>query len=191
MKKLISFFTAGIMCMGMSSFSAYARETLSFNSADELCDYLTSDGNVFSAYDCKIDVYERENSCDMIIYGLKSVDDIVDIFYKSGEYGYHFASYPELHSGICLQLGSSKALEYNGKEINYCYCFVDNTLTDCLYNDETLLDAAQVYDFDVAPYVCTNIIPGDTDFDGTITPADASTVLSAYAELSTLNPDIV
>ncbi len=185
MKKLISFFTAGIMCMGMSSFSAYARETLSFNSADELCDYLTSDGNVFSAYDCKIDVYERENSCDMIIYGLKSVDDIFKIFGGSGEYGYHFASYPEFHSGICMQFGGGESLEYNGKEINYCYFFVDNTLTDCLYNDETLLDAAQVYDFDVAPYVCTNIIPGDTDFDGTITPADASTVLSAYAELST------
>lgn len=186
MKKLISFFTAGIMCMGMSSFSAYARETLSFNSADELCDYLTSDGNAFSAYDCKIDVYERENSCDMIIYGLKSVYDISKICSGLLEYNYHLASYPERHSGMCMQFGGGGGLlECNGKEINYCYFFVDNTLTDFLYNDETLLDAAKSYPFDVAPYVCTNIIPGDTDFDETITPADASNVLSAYAELST------
>lgn len=189
MKKLISFLTAGIMCMGMSSFSAYAEsETLVFNSTDELCNYLTADGNVFSAYDCKIDVYERENYCDMIVYGLKSVDDIFDIFYGSGEYGYHFASYPELHGGICMQFGSSnESLEYNGKKISYCYFFVDNTLTDCIYNDMTLLEASKYYIFDVAPYIYPEIIAGDTDGDGTITPADASTVLSAYSMLSTLS----
>lgn len=171
--------------MGMSSFSAYARETHVFNSTDELCDYFTSDGNVFSPYDCKIDIYERKNYCDIIVYGLKSVDDIVDIFYKSGEYGYHFASYPELHSGICMQFGGKESLEYNGKPIHYGYFFVNNTLTDFTGKEMTLLDAAKVYSFDVAPYVCSNIIPGDTDLDGTITPADASIALSAYAMLST------
>lgn len=43
MKKLISFLTAGLMCMGMSALPAYAeRETLSFDSVDELGDYLFS-----------------------------------------------------------------------------------------------------------------------------------------------------
>ena len=195
MKKTISILTTAILCAGMCLFPVYAnaadeRPIYTYNTPEELLEILVSedeeltDGEAFYPDNYKIDAVGRGERCDIIIYGLKSVDEIYEVTLKTHENGCVFAGYPEWHSGVCLMFGS-KNFGFESGKLPYVYFFVDNTLTDFLYNDETLLDAAKSYPFDVAPYVCTNIIPGDTDFDGTITPADASTVLSAYAELST------
>ncbi len=195
MKKLISILTTSILCAGMCSSPVYAnaadeRPTYIYNTPEELLEILVSkdeeltDGEAFYPDNYKIDAVDRGNRCDIIIYGLKNVKQISEIYTKWQENGCMFAGYPEIHSGVSVMFGSKNFGFESGKTPDI-YFFVTDTLTDGCYNDMTLLDAAKEYGFDVAPYVCTNIIPGDTDFDGTITPADASTVLSAYAELST------
>ena len=196
MKKSILILTTSILCAGMCSSPVYAnaadeRPTYIYNTPEELLDILVSedeeltDGEAFYPENYKIDVINRGNNrYDIVIYGLKSVNEISEIEEKSRRNGCLWAGYPEKHSGVRRQFGSVN-VKFEFNESPSVFFFVKDTLTDFMGNKLTLLDAAQVYDFDVAPYVCTNIIPGDTDFDGTITPADASTVLSAYAELST------
>lgn len=197
MKKSISILTTAILCAGMCSFPVYAnaadeKPKYTCSTPEELLDILVSedeeltDGEAFYPENYKIDVINRgNNSYDIVIYGLKSINEISEIEEKSRRNGCLWAGYPEKHSGVRRQFGSVN-VKFEFNESPSVFFFVKDTLTDFMGNKRTLLDAAQVYDFDVAPYVCTNIIPGDTDFDGTITPADASTVLSAYSMLSTL-----
>lgn len=196
MKKSISILTTSLLCAGMCSFPVYSnaadeRPIYTYNTPEELLDILVSedeeltDGEAFYPDNYKIDALRRGEKCDIIIYGLKSVDEIYEVTRKTQENGCMFAGYPEWHSGVMLMFGSYNFGFESGKTPDVFF-FVDNTLTDWTFNDETLLNAAD-YGFDVAPYVCTDIIPGDTDFDQTITPADASNVLSAYSMLSTLS----
>lgn len=196
MKKSLSILTTAILCAGMCSFPAYTnaadeKTKYTCSTPEELLDILVSEdeelteGEAFYPENYKIDVIDRGNNrYDIVIYGLESVEEISKIEKKSRENGCMWAGYPEMHSGIRRQFGSLNVnFEFN--ETPSVFFFVNNTLTDFTGKEMTLLDAAKVYSFDVAPYVCSNIIPGDTDLDGTITPADASIALSAYAMLST------
>ncbi|MDE5765019.1 MAG: hypothetical protein K2I00_08660 [Ruminococcus sp.] len=191
MKKIISLLTTGIIFTGMCPSAVCAeseyptKDTLVLNTFDEVRDYFTLED---TDIDYKIDFIEEEDSCTMIVYGLKDVQDISDMIreYKNNNGG-ALSSYPEYHSGISMGYSNENHwLRYNDISHFYFYFFVDNTLTDFLQNDISPLEAASQYKrFDVIPYVYPELISGDADCDGKITSADASEVLSAYSMLST------
>ncbi len=198
MKKIISLLTMGAMCIGMCSLPAYAeveyptRETLTLTTSEELRDYFISedaelsDGKVFYPDDYNIEFIEGKKSCTIIIYGLKDVQEIYDIVSEAAMNSHNLSSYPEYHSGISMGYSNDyHILRYNDISRFTILFFVDNTLTDWLQNDISLLEAASQYNFDVAPYIYPEIIAGDTDGDGMVTANDASEVLSAYSMLST------
>lgn len=199
MKKLISLMATALISLGTVSVTSYAddsdlmhRETITLNTFEEVRDFFISedaelsDGKLFYPDDYKIEIREGKESCTIIIYGLKDVQDISDIVHKALKNGHSLSSYPEYHSGISMGYHNSDyMLRYNDISKFNILFFVDNTLTDWLNNDISPLEAAKNYSFDVIPYVYPNLISGDADCDGAITAADASQVLSAYSLLST------
>lgn len=195
MKKSISILTTAILCAGMCSSPVYAnaadeRPTYIYNTPEELLDIVVSedeeltDGEIFYPKNYKIDALDRGERCDIIIYGLKSTDEIREIETKSRENGCVWAGIPERYSGVTRQGGSTNFRIEPGDYLNVYYFIADTPNYDG-YGNKTLLDAAILFSFDVAPYVYSKLTPGDADCDGAISPTDASMILSAYAMLST------
>lgn len=113
MKKLISLMAAALISLGTVSVTSYAddsdwmhKETITLNTFEEVRDFFISedaelsDGKLFYPDDYNIEISEGKESCTIIIYGLKDVQDISDIVHKASKNGHGLSSYPEYHSGI-------------------------------------------------------------------------------------------
>lgn len=216
MKKFLSLLTSGLLCTGICSLSAYAEETsgnsLSANSTPkEILDALISedaefsDGGLIYTDKYKIDVIPDSSDeyyiATLVVYGFEDASqmkyDPPALNFKD----YNWMNNPtEFHSGFrWYAVGRTEnsklgANDESAKQVRILY-FANNSVRDSTQQELGLIEGSMYYGFDVAPYIYTNIISGDTDGDGAITAADASEVLSAYSMQSTgknliLNPTI-
>lgn len=199
MKKIISFLTASVMCVGMCSFPAYAEKndkSLTYT-AEEFLDVLISKDENFSDSGLiytdryKVDLIQYSPDSDtvatLIVYGF---EDANDMKYNPPAENYTDFTWicnpTEFHSGFryfATAQTDTAGIE-KGKTVRIMY-FANNSVRNSSQTELGLIKGSQYYGFDVAPYIYSEIIAGDTDGDGNVTATDASTVLSAYSMLST------
>lgn len=199
MKKIISFLTASVMCMGMFSLPAYAEEnteTLT-RTAEELLDALISedenfsDGGLIYTDKYKTDLINYSPDSDtvatLIVYGFESANDMRYNPPAENYTDFTWICNPtEFHSGFRYYVSArtdTVGIE-KGKTVIVMY-FANNSVRNSSQTELGLIEGSKYYGFDVAPYIYPEIIAGDTDGDGMITANDASAVLSAYSMLST------
>lgn len=200
MKKTISFLTASVMFMGMFLLPAYAEENdkSSTYTAEEFLDTLISkdenlsDGGLIYTNRYKVDLIQYAPDSDydiatLIVYGF---EDANDMKYNPPIENYTdfiwMCNPTEFHSGFryYATAQTDTAVIEKGKSVRILY-FADNSVRNSSQTELGLIKGSQYYGFDVAPYIYSEIIAGDTDGDGNVTATDASTVLSAYSMLST------
>ncbi len=128
---------------------------------------------------------EKKDTDFLIVYGLSDVDEINHVLKKlNNETSYEWVTPIEiLYSGICYDLYSGNNPSQNKIRL---LVFVNDIVPGLTSSEITSYSAG--IGFDAKPYV---INLGDINGDYFVDANDAAEILSAYAELSTVNSQIL
>lgn len=170
-------------------------DTVEYSTEQELLDLLVSPDGSFSGGEAidgtryktaaKLNAGAYGRTDFLIVYGLKNEEEGWQLINEMAERGFGGPGSPEFYSGWTTSFNRSafNVSQEDGHNFIVLF-FLENELPGFMEKID-LLEASKCYGFDIAPYIYSEITPGDLDGDENITAADGSVVLSAYTELST------
>ncbi|MBO5163803.1 MAG: hypothetical protein J6B75_05080 [Ruminococcus sp.] len=148
-----------------------------------------SDGGFVYRGDLKFDAVPDGNGFDLVVYGIKQEYYTRNVG-VSGEclkfdvQNYIVGSTPEFYSGCFMTVKSGETAAHSDLSFGMV-CYVEDVLPGFPEPAQDIIEASLYKDIDIAPYIYSEITPGDVDNDGTISASDASLVLRAYGYSST------